>query len=220
VEQLVGLNRPSVIAYPGGDHLPPTLTPQQIEARTQQPGPLCILFVGNLTPVKGLHTLLQALEHVPSELWRLTVVGSLTMDPDYVYTIRRQIDVSAWHDRVKLLGACPNAEVATHLMQHQVLAVPSLYEAFGIAYLEAMGFGLPVIASSAGGAHELITQGEHGFLVAPEDAPTVAQHIQTLQHDRDRLRRMSLAAYRRAEAHPTWAECAGHVRELLQSLVQ
>ena len=52
----------------------------------------------------------------------------------------------AWDDRVRLLGACPNAEVATHLMHHQVLAVPSLYEAFGIAYLEAMGFGLPVIA--------------------------------------------------------------------------
>ena len=63
------------------------------------------------------------------------------------------------------------------MTQHQVLAVPSLYEAFGIAYLEAMGFGLPVIASSAGGAHELITQGEHGFLVAPGDAATLAQHI-------------------------------------------
>jgi glycosyltransferase involved in cell wall biosynthesis len=220
VEQLVGSNHPSVVAYPGGDHLPPTLTPQEIEARTQQPGPLRILFVGNLTPVKGLHTLLQALAHVPLERWCLTVVGSLTMDPDYVSNIRRQIDGSAWHDRVGLLGACPNAEMTSHLRQHQVLAVPSLYEAFGIAYLEALGFGLPVIASGAGGAHELITHGEHGFLVAPGDAPTVAQHIQTLQHDRDRLRRMSLAAYRRAQTHPTWAECAGQVRQLLQSLVQ
>jgi len=220
VEQLVGSHRPGAVAYPGRDHLPPTLTPQQIEARTQQPGPLRLLFVGNLTPVKGLHTLLQALRHVPSDMWCLTVVGSLTMDPDYVHSIRRQIDASAWHDRVRLLGACPNAEVATYLTQHQVLAVPSLYEAFGIAYLEAMGFGLPVIASSAGAAHELITQAEHGFLVAPGDAATLAQHISTLQHDRDCLRRMSLAAYRRAQMHPTWAECAGQVRQLLQSLVQ
>jgi glycosyltransferase involved in cell wall biosynthesis len=142
------------------------------------------------------------------------------MDPDYVHSIRRQIDASAWHDRVRLLGACPNAEIATHLTQHQVLAVPSLYEAFGIAYLEAMGFGLPVIASSAGAAHELITPAEHGFLVAPGDAVTLAQHISTLQHDRDCLRHMSLAAYRRAQMHPTWAECAGQVRELLQSLVR
>jgi glycosyltransferase involved in cell wall biosynthesis len=220
VEQLVGPHCPGVVAYPGRDHLPPTLTPEQIEARTRESGPLRILFIGNLTPVKGLHTLLQALGRVPAGMWCLTVVGSLTMDPDYARGIRQQIDAAGWHDRIRLLGACPNAEVATHLMQHQVLAVPSLYEAFGIAYLEAMRFGLPVIASSAGGAHELITQGEHGYLVAPGDAAALAQHIQTLHHDRDGLRRMSLAAYRRAQLHPTWTECAGRVRGLLQSLLR
>ena len=87
---------------------------------------------------------------------------------------------AGWQDRVRLLDACPNAEVATHSHEHQVLAVPSLYEAFGIVYLEALGFGLPVIASSAGAAHELITHGEHGFLVAPGDAASLAQHLHTL----------------------------------------
>jgi glycosyltransferase involved in cell wall biosynthesis len=220
VERLVGSKHPGVVAYPGRDHLPPTLTLQQIEARTQEPGPLRILFVGNLTPVKGLHTLLRALGHLPSDMWCLTVVGSLTMDPGYVHSIRRQIDASGWHDCVRLLGACPHAEVATHLTQHQVLAVPSLYEAFGIAYLEAMGFGLPVIASTAGAAHELITHTEHGFLVAPGDAATLAQYLHILQHDRDCLRHISLAAYQRAQMHPTWAECAGRVRALLQSVVR
>jgi glycosyltransferase involved in cell wall biosynthesis len=220
VEELVGSKLPGTIAYPGGDHLPPTLTPRQIEARTQQPGPLRLLFVGNLTPVKGLHTLLRALRHVPPDMWCLSVVGSLTMDLNYADSIRRQIAVSGWQDRVRLLGACPNAEVAKHLTEHQVLAVPSLYEAFGIAYLEAIGFGLPVIGSSAGAAHELITHAEHGFLVAPGDAAGLAQHICTLQQDRDCLRRMSLAAYRRAQLHPTWAECAGRVRQLLQSLMR
>jgi glycosyltransferase involved in cell wall biosynthesis len=220
VERLVGAKHPGVVAYPGRDHLPPTLTLQQIEARAQEPGPLRILFVGNLTPVKGLHTLLRALSQLPSDMWCLSVVGSLTMDPGYVHSIRRQINTAGWHDRVKLLGACAHAEVATHLTQHQVLAVPSLYEAFGIAYLEAMGFGLPVIASTAGAAHELITHTEHGFLVAPGDAATLAQYLHILQHDRDCLRHMSLAAYRRAQMHPTWAECAGRVRALLQSVVR
>jgi glycosyltransferase involved in cell wall biosynthesis len=77
---------------------------------------------------------------------------------------------------------------------------------------------LPVVASTAGAAHELITHTEHGFLVAPGDAATLAEHIRTLQRDRDCLRHMSLAAYRRAQMHPTWAESAGRVRELLQSL--
>jgi glycosyltransferase involved in cell wall biosynthesis len=220
VERLAGAKRPGVVAYPGRDHLPVALTPQQIAARTQQPGPLRLLFVGNLTPVKGLHILLQALGQLPSEMWCLTVVGSLTLDPGYVQAIRRRIDAAGWPDRVKLLGVCPNAEVATQLSRHQVLAVPSLYEAFGIAYLEAMSCGLPVIASTAGAAHELITHSEHGFLVAPGDAATLAQYVHTLQHDRDRLRHMSLAAYQRAQRHPTWVECAGQVRELLQSLVR
>jgi glycosyltransferase involved in cell wall biosynthesis len=220
VETVLGLTRPAVVAYPGRDHLPGTLTPEQIEARAQQPGPLRLLFVGNLTPIKGLHVLLQALRHLEPETWCLTVVGSLTMDPNYVRSIRQQIAEAGWQERVRLLDTCPNAEVATHLAQHQVLAVPSLYEAFGIAYLEALGFGLPVMASAAGAAHELVTHTEHGFLVAPGDAPSLAQHLHTLQQDRQCLRRMSLAAYQRAQTHPTWAESAGLVRELLHSLVR
>jgi glycosyltransferase involved in cell wall biosynthesis len=220
VETILGLTRPGVVAYPGRDHLSGTLTPEQIEARAQQSGPLRLLFVGNLTPIKGLHTLLQALGHLPLHTWCLTVVGSLTMDPIYVRSIRQQIAEAGWQEHVRLLDACPNAEVATHLAQHQVLAVPSLYEAFGIACLEALGFGLPVIASSAGAAHELITHTEHGFLVSPGDAATLAQHLHTLQDDRQCLRRMSLAAYQRAQVHPTWAESTGRVRELLHSLVR
>jgi len=220
VETLIGLKPPGVVAYPGRDHLPGTLTPAQIEARTQQPGPLRLLFVGNLTPIKGLHILLKALGHLPPHTWCLTVVGSLAMDVAYVHSIRQQIAEAGWQERVRLLDACPHAEVAIHLAQHQVLAVPSLYEAFGIVYLEAMGFGVPVIASAAGAAHELITHAEHGFLVAPGDAVTLAQHLHTLQHDRQCLRRMGLAAYQRAQLHPTWAESAGRVRELLHSLAR
>jgi glycosyltransferase involved in cell wall biosynthesis len=171
-----------------------------------------------LTPVKGLHTLLRALTQLATEEWHLRVVGSLTMDPAYVLSIRQQIAASGLHDRVELLGVRPNREVATHLTQHQVLVVPSLYEAFGIASLEAMGFGLAVIASSAGAAHELITHAEQGFLVDPGDATTMAQHLRTLQRDRDCLRRMGLAAHRRAQMHPRWAEGAEQVRGLLQTL--
>jgi glycosyltransferase involved in cell wall biosynthesis len=220
VEALVGPQQPGVVAYPGRDHLSSTLTLPQIEARAQEPGPLRLLFVGNLTPVKGLHTLLRALAELPPNTCRLTVVGSLTMDPRYVSAIRRQIEHSGLTDRVRLLGACPNAAVATHLAQHQVLVVPSLYEAFGIVYLEALGSGLPVIASTAGAAHELITHGEHGFLVTPDGAATIAQYLLTLHYDRALLQHMSRAAYRQAQKHPTWSESAGRVRGLLQDLAR
>jgi glycosyltransferase involved in cell wall biosynthesis len=142
------------------------------------------------------------------------------MDPAYVRSIRRQIERSGLAERVRLVGPCPHAAVAAHLTRHQVLAVPSLYEAFGIAYLEALGFGLPVIGSTAGAAHELITDGEHGYLVAPGDACRIGHHLLRLHRERQALRRMSLAAHRRARQHPTWSESAGRVRELLQTLAR
>ncbi|MGH8609631.1 MAG: glycosyltransferase [Gammaproteobacteria bacterium] len=52
--------------------------------------------------------------------------------------------------------------------------------ALGIAYLEAMRFGLPVIATTAGGAHELVGHGHEGFLVVPGDADALTGHLRLL----------------------------------------
>jgi glycosyltransferase involved in cell wall biosynthesis len=218
VEGLLGLVPPGVVAYPGRDHLPSGLTPDQIGARARQPGPLHILFVGNLTPLKGLHTLLQAVAHLPKDDWRLTVAGSLTMAADYVDTVRRQVARDGLGRQVTLLGAVPNAVVATHLAQSHVLAVPSFYEAFGIVYLEAMSFGLPIIASTAGGAHELVTHAQEGFLVPAGDADALAHHLRTLSRDRESLCRLGQAASRRVRSHPTWAESGGCIRDFIQTL--
>jgi glycosyltransferase involved in cell wall biosynthesis len=219
VEGLVGASHAGMVAYPGGDHLCPTVTAEQIAERARRPGPLQILFIGNLSPLKGLHTLLQAVSSLPPDTWRLTVIGSLTMAPAYVHTIRRQIAQAALGENVVLLGTVTHADVATHLARCHVLVVPSFYEAFGIAYLEAMSFGLPVIASTAGAAYELITPGRSGFLITPGDADTLAHHLGTWHGDRELLLHMGLAARQRALAHPTWAESVGCIRGWLQTLV-
>jgi glycosyltransferase involved in cell wall biosynthesis len=96
-----------------------------------------------------------------------------------------------------------------------VLCVASSYEGFGIVYLEGMGAGLPAIASSAGAAGEIVTHGRDGFLVPPGNASALAYHIHTLNVDRERLVRMSLAAQQRHLAHPTWAESGERARQFL-----
>ena len=219
VEGQVASSRPGIVAYPGRDHLTPALTPEQITARAREPGPLRVLFVGNLIPRKGLHLLLEALARLPSKEWRLTALGSLTMAPSYVGAIRRQIGRCGISDNVTLLGARPNQEVAPHLAQSHLLAVPSLYEAFGIVYVEAQGFGMPSIGSTAGAADETIDHGRNGFLVDPSDASALAAHLQELSHDRERLAQMSLEAYRDFGAHPTWAETTDRIREFLGTMV-
>jgi glycosyltransferase involved in cell wall biosynthesis len=220
VERLIGAQRATVVAAPGGDRLQPTLTPVQIAARARHPGPLRVLFVGNLIPRKELHTLLTALARLPHEGWQLEVVGSPTVDPAYVQAIRRQIAHTGLTRQVTLLGTLSDTDLAARLAQNHLLAVPSSYEGFGIVYLEGMGFGLPAVASTAGGASEILTHGHDGFLITPGDTMTLAHYLAELHQHRERLAQLSLAAHERYRTHPTWTTSTARIRQFLQTLVK
>jgi glycosyltransferase involved in cell wall biosynthesis len=116
---------------------------------------------------------------------------------------------------VTLSGPLPTADVASHLRRAHVLALPSAHEGFGIAYLEGMGFGLPAVATRSGGATDLVTHGETGFLVPPEGVGAVYAALSALATDRALLARMGRAALRRYERHPPWPETAARIRRFL-----
>lgn len=220
VRQLVGRDIPGVVAYPGRDHLNHEFSLAEVAQRASRPGPLRVIFLANVIPGKGLNTLIEALGRLTRGSWRLTVVGSLTMDPSYSQSVRHQIARAGLSDYVDLVGAVPNDETPGHLIRNDILVVPSRYEALGIVYLEAMGFGLPVIATSAGGAHEIVDHGEAGFLTTPGDADMLARYLREINQERGRLLEMSLAAYNRVSTHPTWGESFGRVRDFLQTLIR
>jgi glycosyltransferase involved in cell wall biosynthesis len=219
VEGLAGQHRPLVVAPPGRDGLPGAVTRAEIMARATAPGPLRLIFVGNLIPRKELHTLLAALAKLPRDAWRLTVAGSLDLDAAYVQTIRRQIEDAGLAPQVTLLGPLPGPELAARGAASHLLAVPSSYEGFGIVYLEGMHFGLPAIAGTAGAARELIRHNENGFLVPPGDAEDLARVINLLIKDRELLTRLSLTAHQDAAAHPTWNDSAARSRAFLQNFL-
>ncbi len=218
VEALAGTGRPAVVAPPGGDNLPGEATPEEVLNRAASPGPCRLIFVGNLIPRKGLHTLLQALASLPDRDWRLAVAGSPEMDSSYFADILSQIAGLDLTSRVSLLGSLSASELAARLRESHLLAVPSSYEGFGIVFLEAMRFGLPVIAGDAGGPREIVSHGVNGFLVPPEDASSLASCLASLMQNRDLLARLSLGALASAAAHPTWEGCAARVREFLLGL--
>lgn len=219
VRQLIGRDISGVVAYPGRDHLDYGLPMDGTAQQARRTGPLRVIFLANVLPGKGLNTLIDALSQMPRSSWRLMAVGSLTMDPSFSQSIRNQIVRAGLSDNVELVGAVPNDEIPGYLVRNHVLVVPSRYEALGIAYLEAMGFGLPVIATSAGGAHEIISHGEAGFLTSPGDVDMLARYLRQINQDRDQLLKMSLAAYKRAGSHPTWDQSFARVRDFLQSLI-
>jgi len=220
VEDLVGRARPLVVASPGRDGLPGAVSRQEIKKRATAPGPFNLIFVGNLIPRKGLHTLLAALARLDRDDWRLAVAGSLEMDVAYVLAIRRRIKDAGLTPRVSLLGPLGARELAARCAASHLMVVPSSYEGFGIVYLEGMHFGLPAIAGTAGAAQELIRHGNNGFLAPPEDAAALAGYLRRLMEDRELLKRLSLAAHRTAAAHPTWNESAARARDFLQGFLE
>jgi glycosyltransferase involved in cell wall biosynthesis len=220
VQQLTRREIAGVVAYPGRDHLHYESSLAEVAERARRPGPLQIIFLANVVPGKGLNTLIEALRQLTHGSFRLMVVGSLTMDAAYSQSIRNQIVRAGLADYIDLVGSVPNDEIPGYLVRNHVLVVPSRYEALGIAYLEAMGCGLPVIGTAAGGAHEIINHGEVGFLTLPGDVNMLARYLRQIEQERERLLEMSLAAYKRIRTHPTWDQSFARVRDFLRSLIR
>ena len=200
--------RPAVVAHPGRDHLMPG---------PRQPGgeELRILHVGNIHPVKGLDVLLAALSRIVGVPFRLEVAGAVADE-----RFRRSLDGlmdATLRDRVHFLGPVPAEGMCELYRTTDVLAVPSRYEGFGIALLEAMGFGIPVIAGREGGARELVTHGRDGFLIPPNDHGTVACDLLALT-DVALREEMGRSARRRWEAHPTWKESLVAAVDLIEGI--
>ena len=207
---------PGVVAYPAGDRFDQMLTPEAVRERARDPT-LRVVTVGNVTPRKGLHTLVDGLSRVRAD-WALTVVGDDEANPTYTERLRERIETLGVAGSVTLTGRLPDDELADVLARSHLFAMPSSYEGFGIAYLEGMAFGLPAVATTAGGATELVTDRVDGLLVDPEDPSAVTDAVGPLCRNRDRLVRLSLAALERYRSHPTWRDTATTVREFVQSL--
>jgi glycosyltransferase involved in cell wall biosynthesis len=206
VEQLINGRRPSIVAFPAGDRLGWVASPNRIVSRAQAPGPLKLIFVGNVLPNKGLLPLIQGLSKLPSETWHLTVAGSQEMDRRYLRKVEKLIVAKNLKQQVVLVGSRDGPELASLLVRSHVFVMPYSHEGFGMAHLEAMGFALPVIGSSSGALREFVIPDINGFLIEPGDFKTVLKCISRLYQDRQRLIKMSRAALRTFHGRPKWKD--------------
>ncbi len=213
VTPLLDTSKPSVIATPGGNRLNITVTAADVAARAQQDGPLKLLFLASVTPRKQLHVILEALKAVPNHAVRLTVIGPDDVNIRYTNDCRKLAASLACP--VTFMGKLESEEVARQVAHHQVLVLPSSYEGFGIAYLEALGAGLPVIASASGAAREVI--GDAGHLIPTGNAAELAKAITKFATDRQVLVATSHLALRRFQQFPTWRESMTTACEFIET---
>jgi glycosyltransferase involved in cell wall biosynthesis len=207
--------RPLVVAKPGGREIENAPSAEEVLARTQKP-PLRILFVGQLTPRKGLHVLLDAVGTMPSGQWRLDVVGDLEADPRY--SRRCKALARSLEGAVQFHGHLDGAALDACYRKAHVLCVPSQYEGYGIVYQEAQQYGLPAIGTEGGAAREIVEDGRTGFIVAVESRKAVARALARLA-DREFLASMSVRALERARTLPTWGETMDRAVDFVQEIV-
>jgi glycosyltransferase involved in cell wall biosynthesis len=171
-------------------------------------GPARILYVGQLSEIKGLLVLLSAMTHVDPSVCLDVAGGGYDQSRLIEAVVRRGLD-----RRVKFHGVLPRAEVNALLQKAACSVVPSRYpEPFGLVGPEAMAAARPVIGSDIGGIPEWLEDGVTGYLVRPNDPVDLARRINELTADRGLARTMGLAGRRRWEAR---FEPRQHIERLL-----
>jgi glycosyltransferase involved in cell wall biosynthesis len=172
-------------------------------------------FIGQLAGHKGLDTVLRAMPAV----WRtapavnLLIAGGETLFAPHVQRV-----VASWPEayrrRTRVCQNFPPDQKAWLFGAIDLLAYPSGYESFGIAYLEAWAAGKPVIGSRSGAIPTVIDEGVDGLLVRFQDHEALAGAILALLGDPARARAMGEAGRRHVLARYTWPRIAKEFRHV------
>jgi len=155
---------------------------------------LKILFTGSLGQRKGLSHALRAVELIGERNCELTLLGRKAAEGC------RPLDQAVRDHR--WLPSLSHERVLLEMRQHDVLILPSLFEGFGLAITEAMSQGIPVITTAHTAGPDIIDDGVDGFIVPIRCAEAIAEKLQLLARDRERLRAMKIAARKKAQIHP------------------
>lgn len=169
-------------------------------------GPLKVLFVGGLGQMKGLSYLFRAVEIV-GPIISLTVIGRRPADP--VPVLDHALKSCRW------IESLPHGQILEEMAAHDVLVFPSLSEGFGMVVTEALSQGLPVITTPHTCGPDVLSEGEDGFIVPIRDPQAIAEKLELLHRNRERLAAMSATARRKAESL-TWERYRQRVVEVVR----
>ena len=196
----LGLSPARVHTIHAGANFPIGESPE-VPPRREHRAPT-VLFLGRAFHRKGGDLMLRAFksvrERVPDA--RLLVVGPDQLPPEFGEAqpgveFVGFIDKSQDDGRARLLRAYAEATV---------FCLPTRFEPFGVAFLEAMHYELPCIGPTMWAVPEIIDDGRTGLLVPPEDAARLADAVVELLSDPARAAAMGEAGKRRLEGHFTW----------------
>jgi glycosyltransferase involved in cell wall biosynthesis len=175
----------------------PIELPQELPGRNCH-CPVRILFLGRLGPRKGVFDLLQAFAALPQEC--ITQSELILAGDGEIERTQSMVEALNLVGRVKVVGWV-NADQKKHLLSEAAfLTLPSYNEGLPMAILEAMSWGLPVIATNVGGIPEVIDHGQNGLLIEPGAIQALTEGLEFLI--RDQVNRQSMGHRARQRVMP------------------
>lgn len=186
-----------------------------------------VLFVGRLTPHKGIDRLVEALPEAAT----LTLAGTpghdtQTPERDYPTLLRR---LASGRD-VRFAGRVTDDELADLYRRARVVVLPSVHrtcygqdiaipELLGLSLLEAMASGTPVIATNVGGLPEVVIDGATGFVVEAGNVGELRARLEQVLRDNDLVAELGANAREHVVTNFTWERCAQRCLEVYEELI-
>lgn len=182
-----------------------------------------LVYVGRLEPEKGTHIAIEALAHLVGEMdaapIRLDIIGA---GPDkYVRQLQKMVTALGLEERVAFVGRLEHQQLLGRYTEYDALLFPSLWaEPFGVTITEAMARGLPVIATNVGGVPEIISDGENGLLVPPDEPMMLAHAVRRLVQNPALAQKIRYAALNTVRENYTHEWIVDQTEEYLQMMLQ
>lgn len=174
--------------------------PERIRAEYGLPADsVLILFVGTVTPRKGVRELVQAVSRMDADRVHFIVVGRTDLDAEYVAEIKEALEADSISDRVSLIGFVPEDDLHALYALADAFTLPSFEEGSSISVMEAIAAGLPVIGSRIDGIVQQVEDGVHGYLVEPGDIEGLAAAYDRIVQNASTRAEMTAAVTERSE---------------------
>lgn len=154
-----------------------------------------LLYVGTIEKRKGIHLLLQALKEVKEE-YELNLIGGYKPTDDYYLSLLGLLKDNNLKGKVFFRGRVSNEELRNYYIQSSVFVFPSLHEGYGMVIIEAMSYGLPVIAFKNSAIPYLVKDNHNGLLAENHNVPELQVRIIEILKDTQLLKSLKENALR------------------------
>jgi glycosyltransferase involved in cell wall biosynthesis len=179
-------------------------------------GRVTILTVASIVPNKGLMEMLCALEKLSDLDWSWELIGDVDLHPAFADEFRDRVDRSPVCDRIAIRGALSPSEVIAAYDRSDLFALPSQFETYSMATMEAMARGRPVAAFQVGGLPDLLPKISREALIEPGNAAGWVEALRRLIVASDERQRLGEANRSASSRFPSWEECGSALESFIR----